>query len=316
MPDVVISCDWSMHPGKRWACRAIRAPGGHFLVEAPVAVANPQGLVAGARLAAGPGAWALLGFDNPIGLPRAFAGLAGIASFRSWLAGLPQPAWEAFASVCEAPGEVTLARPFYPRGVPVGVQRMQLTGALGLAWPQLLRRCERATGQRREACSLFWTLGGNQVGKAALAMWEQVLRPALAEGHVRVWPFDGGLPRLLVPGQAVLAETYPAESYHHVGVALGVHGGKRKQEDRRAQAPALMAWARNHGIVLSEAATHVVLDGFGPSEAGEDPFDALVGLLGMLEVVLGVAPDGVPADDAPVARVEGWILGQSAGAGA
>jgi len=36
-----------------------------------------------------------------------------------------------------------------------------------LSGKDLLRLCERATPDRGDACMLFWTLGGNQVGKAA-----------------------------------------------------------------------------------------------------------------------------------------------------
>ena len=50
--------------------------------------------------------------------------------------------------------------------------------------------------------------------------------------------------------------------------------------------------------------------GFGPKPGGEDPFDAVVGLFGMLNLLLGLRPL-----DEPVGRrlreVEGWILGQS-----
>jgi hypothetical protein len=41
----------------------------------------------------------------------------------------------------------------------------------------------------------------------------------------------------------------------------------------------------------------------------DDPFDAAVGLLGMLNVVLGYRPAG-DAQAEIIRRVEGWILGQ------
>ena len=50
-------------------------------------------------------------------------------------------------------------------------------------------------------------------------------------------------------------------------------------------------------------------DGFGPARDGEDPFDAVVGLFPMLDVLLGYRHDGAPDDEA-VRQVEGWILGQ------
>ena len=43
----------------------------------------------------------------------------------------------------------------------------------------LLRKCEIGRIGRRAACSLFWTLGGNQVGKGAIAGWRDLLGPAL-----------------------------------------------------------------------------------------------------------------------------------------
>jgi hypothetical protein len=43
---------------------------------------------------------------------------------------------------------------------------------------------------------------------------------------------------------------------------------------------------------------------------GEDPFDAIVGLLAMLEVVRGQRESGEPEE---AREFEGWILGQSPG---
>ena len=46
----------------------------------------------------------------------------------------------------------------------------------------------------------------NQVGKAAIIGWREVLAPALrGGGSVSLWPFDGSLPSLLVPGNVVVA---------------------------------------------------------------------------------------------------------------
>ena len=53
--------------------------------------------------------------------------------------------------------------------------------------------------------------------------------------------------------------------------------------------------------------------GFGPTAAGEDPFDAAAGLVGMLNVLFGHRLPGEPADD-QIRRIEGWILGQAAAA--
>ena len=173
-----------------------------------------------------------------------------------------------------------------------------------------------ATATRRAACPMFWTLGANQVGKGLIAGWRDCLQPALRDPGLtlRLWPFHGGLFDLLGPGRMVVAETYPGECYGHLGVAFpkparGARTGKRVREGRLAVAPALTAWARAAGVVLSGKLRAEIGDGFGASADGEDRFDAVVGLCGMLNVVLGGRAPGDPTD--PVARsVEGWILGQ------
>ena len=45
---------------------------------------------------------------------------------------------------------------------------------------------------------------------------------------------------------------------------------------------------------------------------GDDAFDATVGLLGMLEVLMNRRKSGEP-DDESVRKLEGWILGQASG---
>ena len=54
---------------------------------------------------------------------------------------------------------------------------------------------------------------------------------------------------------------------------------------------------------------------FGAHPDGEDAFDAMVGLLGMLNVVLGLRSAGDPPPGA-APDVEGWILGQAPATGA
>ena len=80
------------------------------------------------------------------------------------------------------------------------------------------------TSWKAACCALFWTLGGQQVGKAAISGWTQVLAPALRRlgdnPSISIWPFSGCLADLLQPGSTVLAETYPAEYYAHLGVAF------------------------------------------------------------------------------------------------
>lgn len=265
----------------------------------------------------------LVGFDFPIGLPRRYARSAGIQRFLDVLPCLGQGRWTRFFDVARTPGEITVERPFYPNspGKAGGVSRRQLIDGLGLAaTADLFRDCDRATGDRPPACPLFWTLGPQQVGKAAICGWREVLVPALrAEPGVALWPFHGTLDTLLTRQDVVLAETYPAEAYRHLGVGFaaaagGRRAGKRIQAARAANARALRAWARAAGVTLDEPLAALIEDGFGPAALGEDPFDATLGLLGMLNVVLGLRPAGDPLDPT-IAGLEGWILGQQSPGG-
>ena len=81
------------------------------------------------------------------------------------------------------------------------------------------------------------------------------------------------------------------------------HPSKRRQADRRRNAGALLGWARATGTELAPGLAAAVTDGFGPRPGGEDPFDAVAGLFGMVNVLLGRRPAGVPAEDEAVRRV-------------
>ena len=50
------------------------------------------------------------------------------------------------------------------------------------------------------------------------------------------------------------------------------------------------------------------MDGFGPSASGEDRFDAVVGLIGMLEYLSGKKQFFEPETD-EIRQIEGWIFG-------
>jgi hypothetical protein len=75
------------------------------------------------------------------------------------------------------------------------------------------------------------------------------------------------------------------------------------------QGPRLQQWVISRPVDLLPIKA-LLDDGFGSDEVGEDKFDAVVGLLGMLDVVLGGRDGGTPHAD--VRAVEGWILGQQA----
>jgi hypothetical protein len=307
-PAVVAHADWSVDAKKRWMAVAVRRDG-RWDVAAPEPVGEPSNLLARLRDRANSGVVA--GFDFPIGLPAGYAERAGIGNFTGFLDMLGRPPWDHIGEVAERPEDITLHRPFYPAR-PGGTRRAHLLEALGVpSTVALRRRCEHATPHRPAAECLFWTLGGKQVGKAALAGWRTVLNPARRNGSVRLWPFEGRLSALLQSGADVIVETYPAEFYRHLGVRFGEAGnGKRSQPARRANADPLMRWAARAGVMLTPAAESELRDGFGSRSDGEDRFDAAVGLMGMLNLVLGLRPFHEPSDPT-VRAVEGWILGQA-----
>jgi hypothetical protein len=311
LPGVVAHADWSTHANKRWLARANLQRSGHYRVLLPEPVGALDDLFP--RLGSD---GVLLGVDLPIGLPRAYANHAGIDDFVAFLMKICVGEWRDFATVAHAPTEICVTRPFYPHhaGCRGTVARRHLLDGLGLADPHALhRRCDRATTERPAASPLFWTLGPNQVGKAALSGWRDLLAPALRSGlDLALWPFQGPLSELLAAHRYVVAETYPAEIYRHLRLPLIQPGGgsKRRQASRQACAPALLACAQGETGLAPELVTRI-RDGFGAAADGEDRFDATVGLLGMLNVVLGRRPTGEPGDPA-ISRIEGWILGQSA----
>lgn len=262
------------------------------------------------------GAPVALGVDLPIGLPRAYvarhlgAGLAAppFPDFPAFLRGLAEQ--PGFLSVCGTLDEVTPARPFYPmRGVR-GMTRLSHAQALGLdSAAGLSRACDAATPHRPAGAPLFWTLGANQTGKAAIAAWRDLLLPALAGPQPpALWPFDGALRPLLAGGGTVLAETYPAEAMRQLG--LRMNGSKRRHADRLALMPALRRSAAALFAKPDPALDRLMTQGFGPDAAGEDRMDCVLGLLCVLQVLAGGRPDTAP-DDPWIRRWEGWVLGQA-----
>jgi len=165
---------------------------------------------------------------------------------------------------------------------------------------------------RKTGCrSTFWFVGPNQVGRAAIAGWRHALVPAAKrlQSEVALWPFEGDLAELLTSRACVLAETYPADACVQLGLpAPGRGWSKRDQAGRREQGMKLLDWARDKPIDLS-AIQRDVENGFGADATGEDAFDAWVGLLGMLAVLIGEQAESGPRAERTRA-VEGWIFGQ------
>lgn len=310
--ELIVHADWGSSPGKRWLCVAERVAD-TYRVLAPEPVGDLQRFWP-RLLKRAAGRATLIGFDFPIGLPRTYAEKAGVAHFPRLLAQLGQHQWSAFFGPAAAQKDISIHRPFYPKGTK-GVRVQHLLDGLGLDHREdLLRRCERATEGRSAASPLFWTLGPKQAGRAAIIGWRDVLQPGLQSSaiHLRLWPFDGSLGELLGPGRFVVAETYPAEACLHVGLTPPGRGwAKTRQGDRQACAPTIRKWAASNDITLAAALEQALCDGFGTASGGEDPFDAMLGALSMVAVATGLRPDGCP-DDAIIRNVEGWILGSSA----
>lgn len=308
LPALVLHADWSTDARKRWFASATLS-GGAYHVSAPIQV-DAKTMVSTALRDANTGS-VLIGFDFPIGLPREFALKAGISCFVKALQGFGEGRWAHFYELASRPDDISVERPFYPAR-PGGTQQEHLVRGIGVrSMDDLLRRCDFGNGRRNNACALFWTLGGNQVGRAAIAGWREVLLPAIRSyrSNVGLWPFEGTLSLLLATRSCVIAETYPADACVQLGLSAPGRGwSKRDQQDRIGQGKKLLDWAKTRPIDLHEV-RHSFDLGFGPDKTGEDRFDAVVGLFGMLAVALGDRVEGTPPDEG-VRTVEGWILGQ------
>lgn len=296
--------DWSVDPAKRWVARA-RLAGGTWRLGAPVPVGQIGSFLA--RLCAeARGTPVALGVDLPLGLPRAYAAGLPDADFPAFLrrAGSISGFFEVAASL----GEIGFDRPFYPARGARGMTRAAHATALGFDDASALSRaCDRGTAERPAGAPVFWTLGANQTGKAAIVAWRDML--ARPSAPVRLWPFAGPFRSLLAPGSVAMAETYPAEAMRHLGIRLA--GSKRRRSDRAEAAPALLGAVARLEAAASPALSAAVLDGFGADPAGEDRFDCVLGLLCVLNVLAGRRPDAAP-DDGWIRRWEGWVLGQTA----
>lgn len=315
-PTLIVHADWSVRPDRRWMCVAESTDGEHYTVSAPEPVGSTTSLLA--RLTTRARAkddepCVLIGVDVPIGLPSAYATRAGIDSFLRALPRFGHGPWADFYHVAEQPDEISACRPFYPKS-PGAARQKHLLDALHVHdMNALLRRVERATEHRAAAASLFWTMGARQVGKAAIAVWRDVLAPALstAARDLAVWPFDGRLHELLRRHQMTIAEVYPAEACVQLGLGSpGRRWSKRSREDRVAHAGALHQWAQSRGVRTTPALVAAIRDGFGDRPDGEDRFDSVVALFSMIDVVEGRRSEGAP-DCPDIASVEGWILGQT-----
>jgi hypothetical protein len=306
----LLHSDWSVDSQKRWTAVAVRAESGWYVerVEPTLPEADFLDCLFDETHRT------LAGFDFAIGLPsfyidRIRSALFGKFSFPDLLVTLDEERWASFLSAAARADDISLTRPFYPHRALAGVRREHIVNRLGCThFDQLLRQCDRATVRRSAASPLFWTLGPKQVGKAALSGWREVLVPA-RKLRARLWPFDGAL----APSAShflTIAETYPAESYRHVGINLHSGMSKRNQGHRRKALAGINDWCSANRIFLSKAVGEAVEGGFGARKSGEDPFDAFAGLIAMIEVAEGRRQPS-PDSNITVQEREGWILGQT-----
>jgi hypothetical protein len=121
-------------------------------------------------------------------------------------------------------------------------------------------------------------------GQAAISGWKEIINPARRLG-AKLWPFEGSLTALADVARLVLAETYPADSYGQIGVRFAPGESKLRQPHRAKFVKHITSWAFSNNVALSSDLVALVGDGFGTQAEGEDAFDAVIGLLGMIEVI-------------------------------
>lgn len=278
----------------------------------PAQTFDPATFFSNLRSRLGKSGCILAGFDFPIGLPYQYAAKTGLNDFLTLLPLLGHAEWSRFYDPAEIPDQISLYRPFYPLKSG-NARRSHLEQGLGLSFSQLFRLCEIAHENRRAACPLFWTLGGQQVGKAAIHGWKHLLIPALEQPQLRLklWPFSGSFSDLCLPGNIIVVETYPAEYYSHLGIFQpGDRMSKRKQSGRKYYTEKLISLSDRLNLDLDPGVISAIQDGFGDFLDSEDRFDALVGLYGMINVVQANHPNGEPVPSR-IAKIEGWIFGQA-----
>jgi hypothetical protein len=280
-PIAIYYADWGSSPKKRWLARAVLERG-HYVAHPPAPVGEHKALVQRIRAEIA-GDAALVGFDFPIGIPGSYARLIGVTQFKFFCSASAAVSGRSSSMHADIHRKSLHHVPSTHRGPNA---RSTPTSSLDWVRPRSMTFEGRARGHmtaEKAACPLFWTLGANQVGKAAISGWWDVLIPAL-RGNSRplLWPFDGSLDDLLKPGNLIIAETYPAEYcgwLFHEAI-----NGKGKLEVRKRAGSDKLQWADDAEVLLDSDLKDMIALGF----PNDDAFDATVGLFGMLEVVLGM----------------------------
>jgi hypothetical protein len=298
--DRLVHSDWSVSPQKRWTATAVHSSQG-WLVVCLEQTPPSDNFVDYLFNCSG---HTLAGFDFPIGLPSFYTMKTGL-SLRDLILNPSSDRAKRFLTPVETLFDISPDQPFYRKHPKGGRHGDLLRGIECGSICDLLRECDKRTSNRLRAESIFWTVGAKQVGKAALAGWREMLVSALARG-AGLWPFDGPLSSL-ARNKLTIAEPYPAEAYQHIGMAKTIK--KRSQAGRKAAGATMIEWAAKRDVSFAEYIKMKILSGFGEGEDGEDPFDAVAGLCGMIEVADGRRAEG-PCTDKSMKPGEGWILGQ------
>lgn len=309
-PGLVVHADWSVNPKKRWMATAVQN-GDRYLAKPPELIGELDDFLLRMQARVKSHDWILLGVDFPIGLPIAYAQKIGVKSYLNFLPQLGHGDWKSFFQVAESEEQISIYRPFYPKH-PGGTSQKKLLAGLGFPTiDHLLRECEKSPPLHRRAAPLFWTMGAQQVGKAALNGWQKVIIPSLLDPSldVALWPFAGPIRDLAAPGKLIIAETYPADLIQRLHVIKkGERLSKRVQTARSVMGSRLLNRAKRIGIKVQKELRSRLINGLGPGAAEEDPFDAVVGLVGMLSILSGDNHHFEPSNN-HIKQIEGWIFG-------
>jgi hypothetical protein len=287
LPVEILAIDWGSTPAKRQMCRAV-------LLEGRYVFSPPRPVPDVAALQLEPGT--LAAFDCPIGVSRDYAAMAELHSFRGALAVFGRGRFGRFYEFADCAADIATERPFYPKHGVKGVSRDDLRKGLGDA-----AFAPRVCDQLTKAGPIFWILGPRQVGRSAACIWRELLAPRL--DRVALWPFDGALDDLLAGGRPVVGEMYPAFLLRTLGVTVLA---KPKQEARRLCGKELLERVGSDKRLDLDAVRAPLLDGFGASRSGEDPFDATIACIALARLLLD---DAIPEPPEAARVIEGWILG-------
>lgn len=306
--DIIWHADWSISAKGRWVAKADRTDDG-WQINTIEPVGELDAFRASLReMGRTQKVW--LGLDMPIGFTSNWFDGANVKDFKALMELLETDVWQDFFDVCRLPEEITHQRPFYPKssGKKGSVKRDHLIQALGLStFSDLHRRCELPTDARTAACPPFWTLGANQVGKAMLHGLQNLILPGFRDGF-NIWPYSGDLAACTNQSGVTLIETYPGEIYGWLELSKLTKSSKSSRADAMIK---ICDYGTRYAISITPALMANIKDGFDPKQGKDDAFDALIGVMGLIDIAEGRRPENLPRTSAILER-EGWIVGMNA----